>query len=500
LSLKTRPGSAIFAVFLGFYILFAHEAVSSFDLWINGAKQALPDQKKLQALLYDIPHGTGVIKGISLSELLPPLTQAWFFQCNGKENSLEWNDEAIADRLVNAYLVKTHNEGWSLLAGKTFIESIRSIEIKADIAQEKDLEVWVSWEGVAELKREIERWASLAGVKVRTVDVPDTRTKLLAVARGGGRVPDLIMLQSDNVYDLATAKLLQNLDRIDTPYLDKKGKSAFSMDGRLWALPFYFDTQLVFYNKKKIPKPIDRRWTTDDLEALAGSLHTPGNPSMSWNLYSAYWLLPFALGFGKPSIVDEDGTVRPDDPGTAAALAWMMDLIRKGLLEPLERDAMVARFAAGSLPIILSGSYSIPEFRKIGLDFGVAPYPRVSSTGLPVSPLLDYKGFAMTRASKAPVSSRRLLEYLHGIGVQQRFTAALAKLPANAFAWEMARAGNPYFAVLSQSAEIGSVIPPGKGYSIYKNMMWKIIRFVLSGSMNVPTALKEARRLIDANM
>lgn len=500
MQLKARPASVAFAAIVGLFILFACKAVFSFDLSLNGVQRALPNTEKLNSLLYNVPRGADIVQGISLSELLPPLAQAWFFACKGNDASVVWNDDVIANRLATTYLVKNQKKGWSLLSGTTYIDSILSIEIQADIAREKDLEVWVSWEGVAELKREIERWASLTGVTVRTVDVPDPRTKLLAVARGGGRIPDLVMVQSDNVYDLATAKLLQNVDRIDTTSLDEKGKFAFAIDGKLWALPFYFDAQLVFYDKKRVPDPTYQTWTTDDLEALATRLRSPGNPPMSWNMYSSYWLLPFALGFGKPSIIDADGAVRPDDPGTAAALVWMMELIRKGLLEPLERDAMVARFASGSLPIILSGSYSIPEFRNIGLDFGVASYPLAAATGFPVSPLLDYKGFAMTRASKSPATSRRLLEYLHGIGVQQRFPSALAKQPANTVAWEFSRTGNPYFEVLSRSAEIGSVIPPGKGYSIYKNIMWKIIRFILSGSMNVPAALKEARRLIEANM
>ena len=55
-----------------------------------------------------------------------------------------------------------------------------------------------------------------------------------------------------------------------------------------------------------------------------------GRTPLSWNLYSAYWLLSFASGFGKASISDPDGGVRPDDPGTKRALAWMLDMIKSG--------------------------------------------------------------------------------------------------------------------------------------------------------------------------
>jgi maltose-binding protein MalE len=178
----------------------------------------------------------------------------------------------------------------------------------------------------------------------------------------------------------------------------------------------------------------------------------------------------------------------------------MLDMIKAGRIAALERDAMMARFASGEIGMILCGSYSIPEFERIGLPFAVAPYPRVVSTGRPVAPLLDFKGFAMSRSSRSPVSAQRLLEHLSGIGAQQRFAAALSKIPANEKAWEAARGSNRYHRQLSRSAEIGLVIPPGPGYATYKNIMWKMLRFIFSGVMEPDKALAEARRLIDANL
>ncbi len=61
------------------------------------------------------------------------------------------------------------------------------------------------------------------------------------------------------------------------------------------------------------------------------------------------------------------------------------------------------------------------------------------------------------------------------------------------------RATNRYYPQLYRSYEIGEVIPPSEGYAVYKNTMWKILRFVYSGSMTVDEALAEGRRLIEAN-
>jgi ABC-type glycerol-3-phosphate transport system substrate-binding protein len=475
-------------------------SVSAFELSLNGKSRSLPDEAALRALCYQVPTESGYEKGIALAELLPPLIDAWKLECLHAKGLFLREDDRLAEKLAAFYLIQAHDGTWDLYADGTRIEGLRSLAISGDSAEERELEVWLSWEGVPELKAELERWSSLTGVKVKAIDVPDTRSKYLTTLRGGGSPPDLLMIQSDNLADLLSAQALQPLDRIETSELSAKGKDAFRLDGKLWALPFYYDSQLVFYNTRLITEapPID--WTLDDLERIADSVAAKGRTPLSWNLYSAYWLLSFASGFGKPSIDDPDGGVRPDDPGTRKALAWMLDMIESGRLEALERDAMVARFASGEIAMILSGSYSIPEFERIGLEFAVAPYPLVPATGHPVAPLLDFKGFAISRASRSPVSAQRLLEHLCGIGVQQRFTTALSKMPANGKAWAAARDSNRYHAQLSRSAEIGLVIPPGQGYAVYKNIMWKMLRFILSKTMELDDALAEARRLIDANL
>ncbi|MDP2791902.1 MAG: extracellular solute-binding protein [Rectinemataceae bacterium] len=493
---RRLPLSVVMALVFALAALFP---ALGFEIRLNGVARSIPSDARLRALCYSIPTPSSMERGLALSELLPPLIEVWRIDCLGAGGTKSWTSENLADRLSEFYLVQGA-AGWNLVYGEDRLRSITSIDLKGDSSQEGELEVWLSWEGVPELKAEIQRWASLTGAKVRAVDVPDTRSKLLAVQRGGGRSPDLLMIQSDNVPDLVAAQALQPLDRIEAQGLDPKGRAAFGVDGRLWALPFYFDTQLVFYDKKQIKTPPAMGWTTADLEKLAEGIAVRGKKPLSWNVYSAYWLLSFAMGFGKPAIADADGGVRPDDPGTKRAIAWILGMIDKGYLEPLERDAMVGRFASGEIAMILSGSYSIPEFERIGLDFGVAPYPVVSATGKSVVPLLDYKGFAMTRTTKAPVNARRLIEHLSGIGVQQRFTSALSKLPANSEAWKVAAVSNRYYSVLARSAEIGAVIPPSSGYSAYKNTMWKILRFILAGSMKPDAALAEARRLIDANL
>ena len=165
-----------------------------------------------------------------------------------------------------------------------------------------------------------------------------------------------------------------------------------------------------------------------------------------------------------------------------------------------EREAMISLFASERVALILSGSYSIPLFEQLGIPFDVAPYPAVRPGGRPLAPFLDFKGWAVSRRTYNPILARRVIQYLGGIGVQQRFPPAMSKLPVNRDSWEIMRQENPYFPVLTRSAEIGIPVPTEQAYGVYKNTMWKLLRFVFSGQMGVGQALEQGQKIIEAQL
>jgi ABC-type glycerol-3-phosphate transport system substrate-binding protein len=95
------------------------------------------------------------------------------------------------------------------------------------------------------------------------------------------------------------------------------------------------------------------------------------------------------------------------------------------------------------------------------------------------------------------VLARRFLQHLTGPGVQQRFTSKLSKLPARRDVWSVLEDSMEYFSQLERSYEQGVPVPAERSYGIYKNTMWKLLRFVFSGKMGVPEVLKTGQRLID---
>jgi arabinogalactan oligomer/maltooligosaccharide transport system substrate-binding protein len=479
-------------------------------LSLNGRDLGPSHVAELASAAYRVPlQGGASARGLSLGELFPLVSEAWRLEAELAAGRRSWEADDLGERLFSLYLVEGAPGSWDLvsiggragggLSGGDLLRGVRAISVEGELLAEDGLEFWASWEGVPRLKAEVASFARTHGKSIRVTEVPNTQTKLLAVARARGTLPDLVMIQSDYVPALARAQLIQSVEYLKGEDLVAKGFDAFRDQGRFWALPLYFDAQLVFY-RPALAGEVPMDWKLEDLEARARSLRGKIEAPLSWNVYSVYWLLSFMSGFGKDGLEGPDGSVVLDDEPTANALGRLLSMCEEGLLLPLERDAMLSYFAAGKAAFILSGSYSIPEFERIGIDFAVAPYPVVASTGRPVAPLLDFKGLAISRRTTKPVLARRLSQYLTAPGFQGRFTSALSKLPASTIAWEASRSENRYFAQLSRSYDIGMIVPPGETYGAFKNVMWKLLRFLFSGQMGVRETLATAERLVKENL
>ncbi len=461
------------------------------EIRLNGTLLKLP----ALAELYPVPGALPGERGISLAEIYPPQLEAWALETGAR--SILSDD--LGERLAVIFLIQTAS-GWDLLLDKVKsgpqerVRDISRLFLNGESCPEKSLEVWVSWEGISELKAELARWASKSGIAIKTVDVPSIKSKLITVARGGGKSPDLVMIQSDYLPDLSAAGVLQELGGLVLPRNTGKGSASFTLNGRLWAAPFYCDTQLVFYSTELIKSLPPANWTLADMERLAKA--SGAKVPAAWNAYSAYWFLPFVIGFGKDSITDAENRMNLRDPAYEKAFSWIKAAIDRGFLEPMERDAMMAYFTSGRAAFILSGSYSIPEFKALGIRFGVAPFPRILAGGKALAPLLDFKGFAISRTTKNPVLARRLIQYLSSPAIQARFCLSQGKLPANTDAWLSLPANDAFQEILRASYEAGLAVPPDPVYGDFKNALWKLLRLYFGGSMTLSETLEAARKII----
>ena len=496
------------AVIAAIFLLISVSA-RSLDLAVNGEPTGIP-----VASLFDLRRDhfiktadgkSRIVSGTSLGEVLPLFYDVHRMEIETVESAAVLTGDHLADRLFDA-VVWSEGGGWSLFLDGEVYEGVQSISLWGAPLESRELEVWLSWEGTDLIGAEIQRFAELHGLDIAISEIPNSRSKLIAVSRAGGIPADLVMIQSDYLADLVDNHTLQPIESMLSENVLGKGRGAFDYAGRTWAYPFYFDSHLLFYNTNLISERPSLSWTLEDLEALSAELlvrdaHGADHGEaavipISWNAYSAYWLTPFVIGFGKDRIVDAQGRVVVDDESTRRAVGYVLYLREHGYLEVMERDAMTAYFATGRVAMILSGSYSIPHFERLGLPFSVLPYPAVPGTGRHVAPFLDFKGLAVPRRARHPVLARRLIQYLSTPAVQAAVSLPLRKMPASAPAWELIRDSHPYFEVLEESYRIGTPVPTERSYATYKSLMWRLLRFVFTEQMSVEEMLATGDELL----
>lgn len=435
--------------------------------------------------------------GYVLGEILPLFTAAYRIEISSAEGRTVLEQEGLGDLLFRSYLLTGEERAELYIAGRR-LRGVERIAIRGEQLTEGPLTVWLSWEGVDRLKEELRRFAGYHGIELSAQRIPNTGSKLTAVLRGGGELPDLVMVQSSSVAELRDARALQRLDYLDLSYADERGRGAFRLAGGTWAAPFYCDTQMLFYNPELVPGRPAAGWSFAEFEELARRTgQQSGIQPAAWNAYSAYWLSPFLFAFGKERLIEEDGSIVIRDEATRRAVEYLLELRGKGLLKVSERSAMVSDFAAGRTAMILTGSYSIPHFRQLQIPFRPLPLPVNGETGRAAAPFLDFKGFAISRRSRSPILARRFLQFLTGPGLQQRFCAAVHKLPARRDVWPEMAERLAYFDAMQSSYRQGRAVPPERAYGVYKNTMWKLLRFVFSGRMSVEEVLSTGQRLID---
>jgi ABC-type glycerol-3-phosphate transport system substrate-binding protein len=446
---------------------------------------------------YELPYPDAPDAGISLLELLPLMEYVYEFAIVTSGGETRFSGDELGDEWGEIFFVDG-SAGPVLFHRGVRYGHLREIRFAGQPLDADTLEIWLSWEGTDRLKAEIERFANRHGFSVRASSVPGPEAKLAAIVRARGAVPDLVMAQTSGVSMLVEARALQALDYLDFPNLVSQGRPAFTLDGSLWAMPFYFDTQVLYYNRELIPHIPPDDWTLGVMESQARRLQDTGVHPMVWNAYSSNWLIPFQMSFGKTALLDPDGAITVNDEPTREALRYLLRLQEEGLLVPMERDGMDALFIGGQVGMMLSGSYAIPYFESLGLEFGVLPFPLNQETGRQVSSLLDFKGFVMTRQTRHPVVARRVLEYLYGPGVQRRFCVELHKLSVREELRARVAEESEYGGMLEATVASGTVIPPDRAYGVYKNTMWKLLRFAFTGQMSVEETLRAGQELMDA--
>ena len=373
-------------------------------------------------------------------------------------------------------------------------------------------------EAIAQLIPEFERANPDIRVRVQQIPWTSAHEKLLT-AFAGDSLPDLCQLGNTWLPEFTALRALAPLESRVAESRTIAAADYFPgiwatnvVDGRLYGVPWYVDTRLLFYRKDLLAAAgIDappRSWAEWERamaalkKARESGKDSPGY-AMLLPLNEFEPLLALALQQDEPLLRDQQSRGDFAGPGFRRALEFYSAAFRNGWAPAMgggEISNVWTEFGRGRFAFYISGPWNIEEFRRRlpperQGDWMTAPLPGPDGPGVSTA---GGASLVVFRSSRHPEAAWRLVEYLSAPAVQLRFHELTGNLPPRRSAWRDERlAGDPHAAAFRDQLERVRPAPKIPEWERIVNEMQLIAEQVARGRMDVDQAGRELDRRID---
>jgi len=306
-------------------------------------------------------------------------------------------------------------------------------------------------DAVARLLPDFERVHPDIRVEVQQLPLSAAHQKLLT-AIAGGTTPDMAQLGNTWLPELvalhALAPLQQRVAGSATVAAPDYFASIWNTNvsgGRLYGVPWYADTRLLFYRSDLLRQAgfeaPPRDWA--EWRRMLAALSHPGRKVygilLPTNEYEQ--LLSLALQQPDPLLRDDDRYGNFESAGFKRALTFYVDTFRlrqAPMVTNVEVGNPWEEFGRGVYAFYLSGPWNIGEFRKRlpasqQAEWSTAPLPGPDGPG---AGLAGGASLVLFRASKHQREAWMLIEYLSQPQVQRRFYELTGDLPPRRSSWD----------------------------------------------------------------
>ena len=292
------------------------------------------------------------------------------------------------------------------------------------------------------------------GIRVRIEQLPwSAAHEKLLTAFAGSVLPDVAQLGNTWLPELAALGALEPLDaRVaaspDVPAADYFGGiwDTNVVDGRLYGVPWYVDTRVLFYRRDLLAAAgvaeVPTRW--DDFQAALHAVKRHVGREryaifLPINEYAPQ--VAFALQQPGDSLLHDGGRYGNfRGPGFTRAWRFYRSMFEQKLAPPASDSEIVNlwdEFGRGYFGFYISGPWQIGEFRRrlppaLQSAWATAPLPGPDGPGVSIAGGSSLAVFSRSRNQDAAWS---LVRYLSRPDVQQRFYDLSGNLPPRRSAW-----------------------------------------------------------------
>ncbi|RZS86873.1 carbohydrate ABC transporter substrate-binding protein (CUT1 family) [Motilibacter rhizosphaerae] len=217
--------------------------------------------------------------------------------------------------------------------------------------------------------------------------------------------------------------------KVEVSTFPKTVTSAFTVDGKLYAVPANLATLVLYYNKALLqkagvtapPATVDELVTDAKKLTLPAGSSTPTQYGISLADHETIQMWPILQWLGGGDIVDAKGCATIDSPQSVAALKTWADLVQKDHVSPVGQTGADADtlFSSKKAAFEINGPWAAAGYRKAGIDLGIAPVP--SGSAGPVT-LASTVPLMVAKSSKHKAEAEQFLAYWTGKTAQLAFS------------------------------------------------------------------------------
>ena len=370
-------------------------------------------------------------------------------------------------------------------------------------------------EAVAKLVPAFEREHPDIDVAVQELPWKEAHQKLLT-AIAGNTTPDVAQLGNTWIAELQALNTLEPLQPCVGHSAVVQPADYFAgiwatnrIDGRLYGIPWYVDTRLLFYRKDLLKAagfdapPRDWAQWSRQLAALQARA-APNHYAILLPTNEFEQLLSLALQQDDPLLRDGGRYGNFESPGFKRALTFYVNIFKRHeapLLANTEVPNPWAEFGRGVYAFYFSGPWNIGEFRhrlppsQQG-DWATAPLPGPHGPGAGIA---GGSSLVIFRHSTHKAQAWLLIEYLSRPQVQQQFYALLGDMPPRRSAWQGdALRNDPAAQAFRVQLERAKPTPPVPEWERIVTEMQLVAAKAAHGELTVDQAAAEIDRRADA--
>jgi arabinogalactan oligomer/maltooligosaccharide transport system substrate-binding protein len=296
--------------------------------------------------------------------------------------------------------------------------------------------IW-SWDGkpkIDVLKKAAAAWAKQYGDTVNVVDQSANANgfQFYATSARTGKGPDIVYgMPHDNNGQFAQQGLIEPIPNgvINPEDYTKEEIDAVKVNGKIYSMPTSVETTALYYNTDKI-KTAPKTWDEFVQDA--------NQDGLGFEYSNVYFNYAFVGGLGGYVFKNKNGTLDPKDiglgnQGAVQAYSLLHDMnVKYHWMTPDVTDAIAkAQFSSGKIGMYISGPWNIPDFKKAGVHYAIAPLPTFSN-GQPATPYMGVKTAFVN--ARSPQNLRpaewSLLQAITSATQQEEFFKQTQQIPA----------------------------------------------------------------------